>query len=379
MPFSKHQTQVAKGVAILLMVYHHVFFDAALSAPFGVVFTPFAQEQGYRLAQLAKVCVFVFIFLAAYGAARATKAMRSSAKPNEIDKRLARYAGKRYVAIMAGFLFIFVLALLAAYATHTLPRGLPNPAGVYGTGFYGFCYMLIDALGLAFISGNPTLNPEWWYMSVAILIVFMMPLFLRWYQKNGIISYFACVILSFWLYRIGGEGVGHLTLLPLGIAFAEGNWFEKIRAWRVLKQDTKISNVCNSGIRILISAILFVCFVNMSTILNGFYFGQQLAAPALIYFCYEGLSAVPLLGKALAFLGKHSMNIYFTHTFILRSFYDVLFSLRHAAASTLVLVAASLLLSVGLEGLKKLVRYDVLTAKVMAWVGGEQSKNTVLE
>ncbi len=366
MSFSIKETQVAKGVAIILMVYHHLFFDKAISEPYGIIVPLIGEEFWYQGAQLAKVCVAVFVFLSAFGIAKATKRWRKrNITQRYKDVQIAEYTIKRYISVMAGFLFVFVITVAASYLLHNTGIGLSNPNGVYGTGFYGILYLLLDGLGLSFISGNPTLNSEWWYMSIAVLIIFTMPLFLQWYEKNGIISWGCCLFLAFPLYRLLGEGIGHLMLLPLGIAFAENDWFEKLKSKNIFKQDNVAAKISSKMVRLVVAfGCLFIC-LSFALVNNGFYFGYHLAAPVLIYICHEAFSDIPVLGSFLALLGGHSMNIYFTHTTLMRIFTDELFSLRYGVLIVVVLLMASMVLSIVLEQIKKLTRYNVLTQHII--------------
>ncbi len=365
MSFSIKETQVAKGVAIILMVYHHLFFDKAISEPYGIIVPLLGEGLWYQGAQLAKVCVAVFVFLSAFGIAKSTKKWRKKTITQRYkDVQITVYIIKRYISVMAGFLFVFVITVSASYLLHNTGIGLSNPNGVYGTGFYGALYLLLDGLGLSFISGNPTLNPEWWYMSIAILIIFTMPLFLQWYEKSGIISWGCCLFLSFPLYILLGEGVGHLMLLPLGIAFAENDWFEKLKLKKLFKQDNAVAKISSKVLRLVAAFACLFISLNFALVNNGFYFGYHLAAPVLIYICYEAFSSMPILGDFLALLGGHSMNIYFTHTTLMRIFTDELFSLRYGALIVLVLLLASMVLSILLEQIKRLTRYNALTQKI---------------
>ena len=74
---------------------------------------------------------------------------------------------------------------------------------------------------------------------------------------------------------------------------------------------------------------------------------------------------VPVLGKALAFVGKHSMNIYLVHTF----FYKILwrpyiYRFRYAGITFLLLLAVCLVYSVALETVKKAARLERLLRRL---------------
>ena len=80
------------------------------------------------------------------------------------------------------------------------------------------------------------------------------------------------------------------------------------------------------------------------------------------------LGRIPGLNRAAEFLGRHSMNIFFFHAFIYQNwFYDFTYSLRYPALIFLFLLGSTLLFSILVEGLKKLLRFDRLVARLSDW------------
>ena len=63
---TKKQTNVFKGVAIILMFVHHLFGDAGVLKDMNVhPFVP--QNILLMIASAGKVCVAIFVFASAYG------------------------------------------------------------------------------------------------------------------------------------------------------------------------------------------------------------------------------------------------------------------------------------------------------------------------
>jgi peptidoglycan/LPS O-acetylase OafA/YrhL len=84
-----------------------------------------------------------------------------------------------------------------------------------------------------------------------------------------------------------------------------------------------------------------------------------------ILFFVEFITYIPRVRNFLIFLGKHSMNIYLVHTFI-RAYYfrDFLYSFRYAPIIVVLLMGISVAISIVIEALKKLIRYDTLINKL---------------
>ncbi len=57
--------------------------------------------------------------------------------------------------------------------------------------------MIIDASGLASFFGTPSYNETWWYMSVAILMVFAMPLLISLYDHFGLSAVVVAAMLTY--------------------------------------------------------------------------------------------------------------------------------------------------------------------------------------
>lgn len=80
---------------------------------------------------------------------------------------------------------------------------------------------------------------------------------------------------------------------------------------------------------------------------------------------YKSINLPDVMVKALAFLGKHSMNIFLFHTFIYYMwFQDIIYITRNPLVIFLELLTACLLISVFLESIKKLIRFDTLIARI---------------
>ena len=81
--------------------------------------------------------------------------------------------------------------------------------------------------------------------------------------------------------------------------------------------------------------------------------------------CCEFIFAVPLFGKIFHFLGVYSAGIFLIHNFIRTTWFgDFTYSFGYPLIIVLVLLADSLLASMLVEGLKKLLHYDCLLNRI---------------
>lgn len=65
--FTKKDTNIIKGIAIIFLMIHHCFRSPARYKGLEVIFAPFTESQVNYIASFLKVCVPMFVFLTAYG------------------------------------------------------------------------------------------------------------------------------------------------------------------------------------------------------------------------------------------------------------------------------------------------------------------------
>ncbi len=136
-------------------------------------------------------------------------------------------------------------------------------------------------------------------------------------------------------------------VILLGVVAANEEWFEKADLDRIPKWA-----------RILIGLVVFAALViirqNYFVYNNFAYLLDGAIAVFFAWFIKELLGGITGVKQVLRFLGKHSMNIYFIHSFIYMIIYqEFIYSFRYAGLIFAVLLAICLVYSVCLEGIKK--------------------------
>ena len=64
--FTKKQSLAVKGVAILMMLWHHLFYPGNY-AEFTLNCWPIMESQAVHIALFSKICVSLFAFISGYG------------------------------------------------------------------------------------------------------------------------------------------------------------------------------------------------------------------------------------------------------------------------------------------------------------------------
>lgn len=335
--FTKYHSNMAKGLAILFLLFYHLFESAELLVSLEVNHAPFSQESFLRFSGFGNICVSVFVFLTAFGIA---SGLFGESLPEALFWKTAySQAAKRFFRLMLHFAILY-LSVNLLWGTRFDYKSL------YGPGIQGILLMVTDGLGLSMFFGTPTLNATWWYMEIAYLLIFLVPVLVQLTRKLGCLVLLPGFFLPYAL-TIHPDLERYLFVAFFGVCAAREGWPQKLLN---LKFHPALQWLAGIG-------GLALCVLVRQNFMVHEYYLHLLDAPIALFMLYLGaglLGSVPVLGKALAFVGRHSMNIYMVHTF----FYMILwrqyiYHFRYAGITFLLLLAVSLLYSVILEALKK--------------------------
>lgn len=345
--FSIQVTYAAKGIAIILMLIHHLFScSPEFVEKYNVSTWLISRERLMEFSANCKVCVAVFVFLTAYGIAL-------SVKP---EKDFLQAAKKRFFKLEKNFWVVFVIAIATCFLR-------PDHLSVYLSGGAKLAplYFVLDGAGLANLVGSPSYNETWWYLSLAILLIFLIPVMAKLFSRIGI----AMVVIFAFLPYLGIPYTAasyYLFTASLGIWLAYSNLLEKLRL-----------RIAGMPGRILAAAGCALCFLLLFYLrirtgyaywLDGF---MALVLCVLLFVVIDpGQNAEANPGQnsgqaskqekgrrrlpVLTFIGKYSMNIFLIHTLIFEYYFtDFIYSFGNWLIITLVLLAVSLILSIGIH------------------------------
>lgn len=362
--FSKDDTLAVKGIAILIMMQHHCFRNASLFTNYDVSFYPFSESLIVPISNFFKICVGMFVFLSAYGLTVSLKKYDSQYNLN--SKQYTDYLNTRLVKLMWGYWFVFILSqILTIFIApeHTM-RYFENGM------FRGAFNVFVDFLGLSNLFGTVSLNNTWWYMTLAVFIVLVVPFIAKALKKYNILFVsLVCLFLPRIINLTKDFRVGELAnsyrwvfAILLGIIFAKYNLFPKLKDFMITN-----NKVLSKIIKLVIATAILVGFYMARTAFKGTYsnycfeISDGVIPAFVVYYCYEFIVCIPIIRQMLMFFGKHSMNIFLLHTFIRHYWFpEFTYSFRHFALISLVLFAISLVASIVIEGIKKLIGYDKL-------------------
>lgn len=355
---TKKDSSAIKGLAIILMLFHHLYCTADRFEGFEINFVPFSQTFVVNVAFLFKVCVSIFAFITGYGL------LKSISKVQFNRKNLVKWNTARLIKTMSGFWFIYVIAFIVTMIINQFPY----KTYFEKTPYAGIFYTINDFLGLANLFKTPTLNGTWWYMSAAIIFILLVPLV---YAASKKVGYLPIIMLIFALPRLlktgypGGTNT-YTFILPVifGMMFADYDLFNKIE--KILPKNKVISYIISF---VLFGGIIGIGYIIMLKYDRTVAWELNYGVIPLAFICFFRfcIIRIPGLNKILEFLGNHSMTIFLTHTFI-RQYYlrDFVYSFKHFMLIFAVLLVLSVALALVLDFIKKLCKYDLLINKITA-------------
>lgn len=287
--FSKRDTAIIKGIAVLMLVCHH-FFNGTLPAPID-----WANNGLWVVfATLSKICVAIFVILSGYGLSESYK------KHTGTD---IAFVGKHLLKLMKQFWFIFILFVPFGFVCAR------NPVSIYGNGLTGFGNFILDFFGLHALFGTPTMNFTWWYMEACIVMYLLFPILKKLMKRFYILVFVltAIPVIKFGLNTDTMHGCREIYwLLP----FAVGMFLSDKNLLNKMSKALSTHVVSGSIVAVLAALIMTAVRSYYGIIVDTFYALTIIAASKAV------VSRIKYINSLMAYLGNHSANIFMFHSFI---------------------------------------------------------------
>lgn len=292
---TKQQTTQIKGVAILMMLWLHLFsnYDTVEQCSNFLTFWN-GDHLAYVLKKLCSMYVPIYVFLGGYGLTKTYTSTISSQSASMNN-------GKRVLTLYVNFWIVFLLSY---------PIGcILNPSLFLSDPFEIF------ANAIAF---DNIFNGAWWFLFPYALITLAstkLIKFLKDANRNKIICYFVAAIALFVVAYVRLENIDShdfislievniwrtsrmLLLFGIGIMFALHNVVERFP----LPQNNIILWVT------LIALILLKLSLGAASLLH-----PPFVLAMILIWCR--LQHGKIITTFLTFMGKHSTNLWLTHDF----------------------------------------------------------------
>lgn len=347
--FTKEHTLITKGVLIIMMLIHYLFTADLVESH--QVITLLSNSRMYSYINgYCKMCIAGFAFLTAFGMTHSLMETYDYSG-NDYFKLVC----KRLIKLQSTVIFVCTLAII--YKRFVMVESIRE---LYdnGNGF-SIIYIIIDMLGLATYFGTPTINVTWWYITYAVLLIVTMPFIFMAYKKfRYLLLIVGCLLSTIVL----NGGACFSVLLPsvlLGTAFAYERGFDKICA---LDKGgfNKFVRICVEIFGIIVSYYLY-CDVEL---IYSYIFAFLIPLIVLEFVAY-----IPIIKGILRFIGKHSKNIFLTHTFVYYYFYtEQIYSFKKDWLILLIMLIVCIGVSILLDLLKKISGYTKLIDNIVVGI-----------
>lgn len=312
-----------KAFAIILMLVHHLFtFPERL--PAGRYISLFSF-QGLTVEQFVggfgKVCVCIFLFLSGYG-------LYISYYQKEITiKSVIQRILKFYIQ----FWIVFIVFIPLGILLDKIPFNLKE--------------ILLNALGII-----STLNGEWWFIYLYVLLVLLFPVLLKLVKHvNGRLIFSASLVLVLVSNYINDYYLKQFLIYQvyfvMGLLVCRYSIFNHLY---LLLQKIKGMQWITLGI-LLCSPIIYLILLKIPLI---HHFTFVMVTFILVY-C---IAQLPLDNRLLKWIGKSSTNIWLTHSFFCYYYFkEFIYAPRYSILIVIWLLFISLIASEGLNLLMRLV------------------------
>lgn len=352
MTFDRRQTNIAKGLAVLLLLWHHLFYNNPDKYnDFTSLFNFNSIPVECFLADFCKVCVAIFLVLSGYGLYKSFEKYSNANSINgklPIKKQLV-FVKNHLLKLMFGYWIIYIIFV---------PIGLFLGRPFYAFYGYNIFYYFADFFGLANLFKTPTINSTWWYMSIVIVFYIVFPLIYKLEKYSAelmLLLSFSVMLLPLPVPGILLEYKLWLFPFAFGIYLSKYNVFE--RAGQRLNK--KINSFICCFIMILLCGYIRYVLFDMNVEFDAFF------AFAIILVSYLIISKIPIVSKVLEELGKYSASIFMFHTFIYSYYFkDLIYWFKYSVVIFVVLTVVCYTIARLLEWLKHILRFNELVSFV---------------
>ncbi len=338
--FAISDTNQAKGIALLMLLWHHLFLNT--TNDYSTIDVMGVDVVNW-LAGLFKWCVGIFVFLSGYGLYKSQMAKPRKIKQfyfSHLSSLLLNYWFIWLVFVPIG-MFVFGRTFSDVFTSNVLFNSIMN--------FFGLQYFFLE----------DGYNPTWWFMSCIIALYLLFPFLKVLMEKLDV--YFVLFIGVFSLFSIKISFLGiqpyapieeYLLTFIIGMFVAKRNLLEKIK-----EQKTNLIIKLAILFFILFFSIVVRQFLNSKALI--------LTDGIMTFTLLEILFLMKIKSRLLILLGKHSYNIFLFHTFIFYYFFQkFIYSFYNPILIFLVLTVISLIISVVLEWVKEHIYFYELNGKM---------------
>ncbi|WP_338705297.1 acyltransferase [Priestia aryabhattai] len=308
--FTKRNTNIAKGIAVLMLLFHHLF----LYQKEGIIDISVGSHSiSSMLSVCLKGCVAIFLVLSGFGLYESNKRFKKL--------EILKFYKKAYLKLYKSYWLIWII--FVPVGIFVFGRSIEE---VWNGGIeYNYTHLALNIVGLHYIFLDYGYNPTWWFMTLILLLYLLFPLIRYLMNRNSHLILGISFILAHLTYfiinvRLPGFGVAELLMLWM-CPFVMGMYISKYNLFnRFIELNTP------SVIRIGIN--LFICMVLSTLKFTNFIIGGGTRTDAIfgVAIILLSIDLIPYIGERFSSLlqmfGKHSFLIFLFHNFIYEFYFE---------------------------------------------------------
>ena len=247
--FDKKQTNIAKGVAVLLLLWHHLFYNSSeYYERFKSLYLLSSGEPiECVLSDFYKVCVSIFLVLSGFGLYKSwcAYARRLSVVKLSLLNQMI-FVKNHLLKLMFSYWFVYLIFV---------------PIGIFfGSSFWdvyqrNILFGILDFLGLFYLFSTPSMNPTWWFMSIIIVYYLIFPVFVKIIIYSAKLWLFICVVICAAYFLPDLKLNSWMLPFSLGMILSKYYFFEKV----ALRNQSKTKRFFLSCVAVL--ALFMVRFL----------------------------------------------------------------------------------------------------------------------
>lgn len=362
--FTREDTKQIKGIAILLMLMHHLYLYAD-RIPYGLEVATDIVIMGKELTEIlgtfGGICVPLYMFLGGYG-------LYMKVGSNEQSDYGRNSLVSHYIKLYQVYWKVFLIFVPLGYLCFSNQPQYCADATISGR----FSEFSMKTVLMNFVGIDDSIVSEWWFFGAYLFALFAGFVYLETFKKNKRIYIELANIILFhmlvngvfsplpWVARFEGlaENVFYVRLLMsgkwslhllIGIVFAKYQVFD---SWYMLLVE-KLGKFERIMLAIFAMGVAGGMYVFLTD--SGY---ALIVVPIFVFASATLVNSMTILKKPLKLLGEHSTNMWLIHGFFCYYFYPfvkLVYGSNNAFVALLVLVALSLTASIMTNMIWKLI------------------------
>jgi len=295
--FDLNITNFCKGIAILLMIIHHLAIDMPNT---GIMI--YGVSLFNRIGLLGKICVSIFLILSGFGCFEQSK----NAK---LDR--AVFYKRKFKKTYSKYLLIVILSVIIGivFFRIQLVKFLP-------INLVGIIKLLLTCSGIQYLIGYTGFNWSWWFVTAIIVYYLLFPFLKRLMEKYSYKVLIVSILISFTdIIEINERFtvfiiLNYLCPFVIGMFMSYNNNIVKLKK-SIMKNDYK-----KVVLLLILTLTIFIRenALNLSWLANKIDYTLSFLLILLVYIFWKDSKTIA--NKFFTYLGRKSGDIYYVHMFI---------------------------------------------------------------